>query len=1047
MVHMSKIAKRVLTWSNERHAYEWSSPRSSYAHSSLPVEKALRVDGSSFSFQGKHGHLTLRKETRLYGEGYWYAYRTQDHRTHKKYVGRSADLTISRLEKIAKTIEAELRLLINERLPRQEISLSDKAFSPDQEIGVEHPLSPEEPVPLLLPKFSFPRPQASLLLRKHLLARLDRYINYKLTLLSAPAGFGKTTLVSQWLLVRNQYTHASTVSWVALDAGDNDPIRFWYSLLTACQKVQAGAKQSALTLFQTPSPPLERVLLHFLNNLSALTHPFLLVLEDYHNITSPHIHEMMSFFLDHLPSQIHLIITSRVDPPLPLARLRARNELQELGATDLRFSQEETEIFLQQSIPAALSSDIIARLNTGLEGWVTGLRLITLALQGSTSQQEVEHFLTTFSGSHRHILEYFVTEVLDAQSEPIQHFLLRTSMLHRLTGSLCNAVTEQQESTAYLEAIERANLFLYPLDDNGQWYRYHALFAEAMQHEARRRLGDEVLRVSAQKACHWYEQHGLLSEAIETALEAQAFTQAANLIERNIKPHYAYQKRKEYYTPRRWMDILPTPILSQHPDLCSHFALLLLFRWDGQPDLQPSTLAQIETFLQLAERFWQAEENQGKQAELLAFRSLLARLQGDLPLSASFARQALAGLPEDQYQWRGATLSSIGTEEFRAGRLHSAKLTLQEAHRLFNTAGNQHGARAVLLLLGKVAFLQGELQLAAELYHQILTLVGEDNHDRAEALLGLARLSYEWNDLHTAEQRVHEVFKLNEQLANEEIHVHATLMQAYIVHAYGNTELAQQTLYTLLARAQTQQSASLQQEILALQARFRLAAGDFIAVERWWSSRAAYGEQAPSSLQEEAEELLLARLLTAQTKTEEAIHLLTQRLDEAHEQGRIRSEIQILILLTHIHTTSGHKPQANASLERALMLAHAEGYQRIFLDEGKELINPLRAVLRTLEKEAPRKYTHDLLFTLSLQYKQQTTPISPISALLTEPLSLQEQRVLHLLADGLSNREIAEALVVSINTVKTQVQSIYRKLNVKSRKEVRNMVPHPNHPH
>src|SRR5437764_9290167 len=335
---------------------------------------------------------------------------------------------------------------------------------------------------LLSTKLAPPRPRPSLVRREALLARLDEGLEHKLILLSAPAGFGKTTLVGEWIASRSERQDALSVAWVSLDVGDNDPVRFWRYVITACQVFDAAVGESALALLSMSRRfPLETILTTFINELAQFAHRGILVLEDYHVITSPQIHESVTYLIDQLPAKLNLLVLTRSDPPLPLARLRAHNDLYELHAADLRFSLAETQTFLRQTLPFPLSSEVITRLETRTEGWVAGLRLLALALQGRKDPRELERMLVTFTGSHRHILEYLVADVLSSQTETLQRFLLQTAFLKPLTASLCDAVTCRSDSEMMLEQLEHANLFLIPLDDVGQWYRYHALFAEAMQ--------------------------------------------------------------------------------------------------------------------------------------------------------------------------------------------------------------------------------------------------------------------------------------------------------------------------------------------------------------------------------------------------------------------------------------------------------------------------------------------------------------------------------------------------------------------------------------
>jgi LuxR family transcriptional regulator, maltose regulon positive regulatory protein len=1057
---MPKAAAATLLWSPARERYEWQH-RGESSSSPLEIEDTpgfLRLvdDSSSFAFQGRHGRLTLRKESRRHGEGYWYAYRSQGRRTRKKYLGRTPSLSIARLEDSAEALNAEPRASTDEHsqvqgetIPELQMMASGEARGAALQGRLPDAVTPSPAghhPPVLVPKLQLPRLPASLVPRERLLRRLDTGLEGKLTLLSAPAGFGKTTVVSQWVADQRKQEPHPPVAWLSLDPADNDPVRYWRYVIVACQALQAERDQStpALppTLSSFGSTPLEPMLRAFLNALASLPRRGILILEDYQVITEPEIHESMTFVLEHLPATLHLVIVSRVDPPLPLARWRARGEFCELRADDLRFSQEETVSFLQQALPTVLSKEDIRRLDSRLEGWVTGLRLLTLALQGRTTKPEVEQSLSTFSGGHRHLLEFFVTEVLSAQPEALQVFLLQTSVLSRLSGSLCDAVTGRSESRHLLETVQHAGLFLQSLDDFGQWYRYHPLFAEAMRTEARQRFGAEALGAWYSRASVWHEQQGMLSEAVEMALHAREFVRVATLIEQSLKPHYEYDKLNEYHTLRRWIGSLPEDVLGQHPRLCVQVALLLLFSWGGRADCRPSTLAQIEQLLHLAEATWQAEDDHFAQASLLAIRALINGEQGNLAQASRLAREALACLPESEAQWRGCCCRLIGTEELLAGQVRAAREHLQEAWAFFHRVGNRQGGRSTLLTLAEAYLLQGELRQAAELYRVVLTTAGEDLFDTGKAQLGLAQLSYEWNALEEAWQEAQESLDLGTRIGEETLQVQAALVLATIEQARGEITAAGQRLRMLFAQVSagaTLHLPLLQRRIEALQAWFALAAGDLAAAERWSTTSALHRESLPR-LHQEQEDLIAARLLIAQGKTEEALRLLEGWQGEAHEMGRTRREVEILVLMARAAWAQQRLFQASSRLRAALCLAQTEGYQRLFLDEGEEIAALLRTTLPTLRKDRCEPLVRMLLRTFAQYHLELGAASASVPAPSLSPLSAQEQRVLRLLVAGYSNPEIAEALVVSINTVKTQVRSVYQKLNVKSRKEARAVV-------
>jgi len=915
------------------------------------------------------------------------------------------------------------------------------------------PIQYAETDELLSTKLTPPRLRLPLVFREPLLARLDEGLAHKLTLISAPAGFGKTTLVSQWLsdfrfsisdfgldpTQTSKFQNLKSkiqnpkVAWIALDAGDNDPVRFWRYILAACQIFQTDLGQSALALLRnSPQPPFEALLTMFINELDRLLGQYVLVLEDYHLITSPQIHNLITFWLDHLPATLHLVIITRSDPPLPLARLRARNELNDLGAADLRFSLNETQAFLQQALPFPLPPETVERLDDRTEGWAAGLRLVALTLQGQEKLEQLDQFVNTLAGSHRPILDYLIADVFSAQPEPIQEFLLETTILTRLTASLCDTVTGRTDSGLILEQLERANLFLLPLDAAGQWYRFHALFAEAMQHYARQRLGEARLRELADKASQWYEAQGMLSEAVEVALSAQTFDRVAVLIEQLIAPRLV---QNQYHTLRRWLEQLPEEILQAHPALCMTYTQALLFTSN------PYTPAPIERFekpLQMAEAHWRSVNNEAKLGEVLAFRAIVIWWHGDPRQSFTVARQALELLPEGEVQWRGISLIFVGAEELYAGNFNTARQTITQALALNQTARNIYGLLDSMLLLGELCARQGELHQAAQLYQQALTELDRTPMDRDDALfrrgralLGLSALDLEWNALEIAEARASQALTISQQFPENDLMQRGSLILARWRYARGETAQAQQWLQSLIAQTK---SPSLLREAEANLAWLALATGDLATAQRWAATRPQPDDI--SRIQQEQEALVMARLLLAQGEADAALLLLDRWQAEAQGQRRTRSELEMRVLAALAHDAKQNRTQAKQILIETLTQAQAEGYQRLFLDEGERVAALLQAILPEAKETPLAAYIRTLLlafrnFGLDEQIQNPKSKIQN----LVEPLSPQEERVLRLLAAGLSNPEIARELVVSLNTIKTQVQSIYRKLDVHSREE------------
>src|SRR6266545_2063416 len=896
---------------------------------------------------------------------------------------------------------------------------------------------------LLLPKLRPPRLPSLFVSRQRLLARMEEGRQGKLTLLLAPAGSGKTTLVRQWIDTQGQDTQSA---WLSLDPEDDDPIRFWHYVLTACDLFESKPGHDARQQLSTnqsffPLLFLKTILTSFLNDIAEQASRFLLVLDDYHVITSSQIHESLAYLVDHLPPTLHLVILTRAEVALPLARWRARGELTEIHAADLRFSPEEMTSFLEEALPFPIPPERLQSLEAHLEGWPAGFRLLALALQGKSERDEIEQVLAGFSGSHRYLLDYFALEVLSAQPEARQIFLLQTSLLGRMTASLCDAVTGDHNSEQALREIERSGLFLQVLGGEPPWYRYHSLFAEALQAQARQRLSEEELRLCLSRASAWYEQEDMFAEGIEAALAAGEWTRAAALMESvlKIENHPAMHER---VTLLRWLEMLPEQVLDAHPGLCVNYAAALLFTLDRS---SPATMALIEEPLNRAERAYEREEAWGKLGEALSCHAEVARWHGDIPLALRLARRALTLSPEPPMRWRGASILIIARSELLAGRPEEARRLILEGQNLFETLQipgySVHGAT---LVLGEICLQQGRLRQAEQYYRQLLVSAKENLDDQMAARLGMAQVSYEWNHLAEAEQSVAQVLALGKAHLDElgKYFVEAgflfpaELLQARLYQARGNLLQAQQALQKLLAFAQEHRLSPYYHMALAQQVELSLASGSLTSVEDWQATSNP-PDDAAFAMQQEQEALLGGRLLIARGEITEALHLLGTWQEQAHTWRRIRSELEIHVLLSLAYAAGSRPAQAEQALKEALILAQPEGFQRLFLEKGEALASLLRTLFLDLREEPLVSYARGLLLAFAGQKGEQQAAPHAVSALLLEPLTEAEQRVLGLLARGHTNPEIAAALVVSINTVKTQVQSIYRKLNVKSRWEAR----------
>ncbi len=1039
---MPRTPLHTLIWSQDHAWYELFSFSQVFVPGDEEAWQAWLEVHDSFAFQGRQGRLNVYKEARPRGGQYWYAYHTTSKRTHKRYLGRTAKVTFACLEEVAEVLTRG-----------EQFHQTEQSFVDTTRLSFPHPARPErqtpvppaqgpeqmQPASILLPKLRPPRLPSLCISRQRLLARMEESRQGKLTFVLAPAGSGKTTLVRQWIETQGQDTQ---VAWLSLDPEDDDPIRFWHYVLTACEHFEGKPGQEALKLLSTNQSlftplVLKQVLTSFLNDAARQVSRLLLVLDDYHVITSSQIHESLAYLVDHLPPTLHLVILSRSEPALPLARWRARDDLQELHAADLRFSPEEMAAFLRQALPVPLPREQLQSLEARLEGWPTGLRLLALALQGKSERQEIEQALAGFSGSHRYLLDYFALEVLSSLPEARQTFLLQTSLLGRVTASLCDTVTGERDSEQILREMERSGLFLQALGGEPPWYRYHALFVEALQ--ARKRLGEEELRLCLFRTCAWYEQQDMFAEGIEAALAAGEWERAASMMERvlTVQTHPAMQER---VTLLRWVEMLPDPVLEAHPALCVNYAAALLFTLDRR---SPATMALIEEPLNRAERAYERAEAWGKLGEALSCHAEVARWHGDVPRAQSLARRALTLPPEPPMRWRGASILTVGAFEMRKGRPEEARRLILEGQKLMETLPipgySVHGAT---LMLGEICWRQGRLHQAEQYYRQLLGTAKENPVDQMAALFGLAKVFYEWNHLAEAEQSAAQVLEMGkvhlDELGKYFVEVGflfpASLLQARLSQARGKYVQAQESLQKLLAFAQEHQLTALSKMALTQQVELSLAAGLLTSVEDWQATSNP-PDDADSAMQQEQDALLRARLLIARGEITEALHLLGHWQEEARTWKRLRSELEIHVLLSLAYAAGSRPAQAGQALKEALTLAQPEGFQRLFLGKGEPLSTPLRTLFLDLREEPLVGYARGLLLAFaSLKGEQQVAPHAS-SALLLEPLTEAEQRVLGLLARGRTNPEIAAALVVSINTVKTQVQSIYRKLGVKSRWE------------
>lgn len=902
--------------------------------------------------------------------------------------------------------------------------------------------------PLLTTKLYAPRPRANFVARPRLITQLNQgWTQRRLTLISAPTGYGKSTLMGEWLAQRQW-----PVAWLSVDQADNDPARFWSYCIAALQTVQPDLGLTSLELLHsTQSFPLENILAPLVNDIATVPADFVVVLDDYHLIEAPVIHQAMSFLLDNLPPPLHLVILSRSDPPLPLAHLRARSQLLELRAADLRFTPGETAEFLNQVMGLNLSTAEVSTLESRTEGWVAGLQLAALSLQGRDTQ-EVPDLIVAFSGSHRYILDYLAEAVLQRQPEYIQNFLLQTSILDRLCGPLCDAVLEKDEgggmkdevkepipsspftqsvhpSSFILEQLEHANLFIIPLDDERRWYRYHHLFADLLRSLLQRRVEAGHVAMLHRRAADWYEQHGLVAEAMSHALAIADAGRAARLVERHAQ---TLLSRTEMTTLLSWLNALPDEVVRTKPQLSLFEAWALVLT--GQLDAVEPRLREVEQDRELT-------------GEMAAIRGTVAYFRRDYRQAIELFHQALAYLPPDNLFLRGAVALSLGVAYSWSGDVVNAGQALSEAITTNQAVGNWHVALSAMWNLAQLQVAQGRLHQAMELCRQALALIDDQVKETEQSPLpaaggvyiSMGGLLYERNDLEGAERHLLEGIRLSEQGAELGILIVGYSALAWIKQARGEGQAALGVLQRAEQFVQgNPDSAYWAAQLAGHRAWLWLVQGNIEAAQQW-AQHYQPDQGDKLSYLREVGQLTRARFLIAQAsaedsasggKLDEAMGLLTSLRQSSVETGRIGHLIEILALLALAYQVQGDDEQAMAVLEQALLLAEPEDYLRLFLDQGHSLAALLRQAAAHGEASA---YIKKLLaaFEEGVKIVQQKPQLPP--SLLIEPLSERELEILRLIAAGMSNQEIAEKVVVTVGTVKWHLNNIYGKLDVRSR--------------
>ncbi|TAK33461.1 MAG: helix-turn-helix transcriptional regulator [Chloroflexota bacterium] len=986
-----------------------------------------------FSFASDHGRFTAYRERREGGRWYGRTNGRRGGKLRRAYLGKTEQLTLERLNEVAAALamsgtrDDPHPLLSDRMVGTSTVSAQETVHGSSQS---------RQGDPLLATKISPPLARPELVSRPRLLARLLKGLQGKLTLISAPAGFGKTTLLGQWSL------HVGCpVAWVSLDAADNDPTRFWTYVISALQTLYPSLGGTTLTLLRSPQRSrMQHFLTVLANEVAALPDDLVLILDDYQVIEDQAIHDGTSFLLDHLPLQLHVVIASRTAPPLPLARLRGRDQLTELESADLSFTSEETAAFLNQVMKLDLAAEDVAALGKRTEGWIVGLQMAALSMKGCT---DTHGFVETFAGSYRYVADYLVEEVLRCQPEHIQSFLLQTSILDGLSGPLCEAVTGlgKGEGQTMLEILERGNLFTLALDNERRWYRYHRLFAECLQTRLQQVKPSRVSELH-RRAAVWHADNGMASDAVGHAFAAGDLELAASLVER----HGALMlKRGEVATLLGWLAALPNDVVQARPLLCIWHAHVLVDT--GQLEAAEARLADAELHLGMEPGITpDVGGSTEKQADIqrilnhmLAIRTAIAHHWRDVELALALSRQALERSFGEEEYLRAEILHDLGLAYRWTGDLTRGSELLAEANVIGQASANVLVAVMALTQLSGLQSARGRLREVNKTCEQMLPLVlrheGQVFPAAGRPFLVKALLHYEWNDLETATRYAGQGIERSQQGGMVDLLLGHSVT-ARLKQALGDIDGALDSVWQAehLARAN-----NLIQElprIAVYRVRLWLRQGNLDAAVRW-AETSGLGIEDEISYPREGSHMTLARVLTAQGRSLEAVRLLDRLLDAADAAGRAGGVLKILALRALALQAAGDSDGALRALVRGLSLAEPEGYVRTFVDVGNAMAALLSTLLQNWQQNCFSTVSPEYVRTLLAAFNSGSTlpaHLGPHHA--SQPalvlLSSRELEVLRLVALGRRPPEIARELTVAISTIKTHIKSIYGKLDAHS---------------
>ena len=900
--------------------------------------------------------------------------------------------------------------------------------------------------PLLETKLYVPRWRSGLVARARLVERLDQGTERKLTLVSGPAGCGKTTVLAEWVAA----TPASErpAAWVSLDQSDNDPAIFWAYFIAALQTMQSGVGESALSLLHSPQPPpIESVLTTLINEINAIQDDFALILDDYHIIDAQPVHDGIIFLLDHLPQQMHLIIASRSDPPLPLARLRGRGESTELRASDLRFTPGEAAAFLNEVMGLDLSAADVAALETRTEGWIAGLQLAALSMQG---REDVPRFIRAFAGDDRYIVDYLVEEVLQRQPDGVRSFLLQTSILDRLSGPLCDAVTGREDGRGMLEALERGNLFVVPLDDKRQWYRYHHLFADVLRAHSMEEQPDRVPTLH-RRAAAWFEERGMAAEAIEQARAAGDHEMVARLLVANFEE---FELIGHYASISSWSASLPDEMVQKRPRLALIHAAAAFATEDNNQAARRLT-SWAEDAISVIEDGGGFDPSDDVDGTVVGFEGLEA-LKGEvlalkLILSARklspeevtrISSQALELLPPDKHRVRGMIHVTSAGIQMDLGDMKSALPNLERAVDEARRAQNPSILASVLAYRGQVSVAMGRLEDGRRSFEDVLSVGRSDSAEANWMMSGphtwLAEVLLERADLAGATDHAAKALAALSKSPMRRFVLYGHATAAQVLLAAGDTKAAIEQLEEAQAFVRGSRDSRFSSFLSSVMLKIYCWSGDLEAAadvvrEQDLSPCAAV------DYKNEEEMTAYARYLVARGDHGGAVQVLSRVLPVVRDGGRVQHEIHALVLQALAYELLGERALALESLGRATMLGEPGRFNRTFTGESPVVTGLIEALADAVRRgRGPAEAGSPSYLTYLLRevgVKPETTSVQAEAAGLAEPLTIREVEILRLISGGMRNQEIADHLFISLSTVKRHIANSYGKLDVSHRTE------------